>query len=76
MAVTSIGDLNMYRGKSVRLEALDSGLFELVLDLQDSSVNKLDQRTLAELHEAIQWLRQPENAVSGLLLSSAKPALS
>ncbi len=74
MAVTSIGDLNMYRGKSVRLEALDSGLFELVLDLQDSSVNKLDQRTLAELHEAIQWLRQPESAVSGLLLSSAKPA--
>lgn len=64
----------MYRGKAVSLTALDAGFVELVLDLQDSSVNKLNQQTLHELNEAVQCLVNARSSVRGLLISSAKAA--
>ncbi|MBB3104910.1 fatty acid oxidation complex subunit alpha FadB [Azomonas macrocytogenes] len=64
----------MYSGKAIGLKALGSGLVELVLDLQGSSVNKLDKLTLSELGEAIELVSRPGAGVKGLLISSAKPA--
>lgn len=64
----------MYRGTAISLNTLDSGLVELVLDLQGSSVNKLDQLTLNELGEALQQLTEAGASVQGLLIRSAKPA--
>ena len=64
----------MYSGKAVRLNALENGITELVLDLNGSSVNKLNQQTLMELEAVVERLHQPSNAVTGLLIRSAKPA--
>lgn len=63
----------MYQGQALRLIKLDSGLVDLELDLNGSSVNKLNQQTLTELSEAVAVLKDsPE--VKGLLISSAKSA--
>ncbi|MBY4675123.1 fatty acid oxidation complex subunit alpha FadB [Marinobacterium arenosum] len=63
----------MYAGQTIRLNALDEGLVELVLDNQDQSVNTLNDQTLAELAEAVELL-QNQDQLRGLLISSAKPA--
>ncbi|QQE90070.1 fatty acid oxidation complex subunit alpha FadB [Azotobacter chroococcum] len=64
----------MYNGKAMRLKALEAGLVELTLDLQDSSVNKLDSLTLGELAEVVRLLERHGHEIEGLLISSAKPA--
>ncbi|WP_417533942.1 fatty acid oxidation complex subunit alpha FadB [Marinobacterium stanieri] len=63
----------MYNGQAVSLKTLESGLVELVLDLQGESVNKLNALTLNELGDVVKLLSE-QNAVTGLLISSAKPA--
>ncbi|SIQ59862.1 fatty acid oxidation complex subunit alpha FadB [Marinobacterium stanieri] len=63
----------MYNGQAVSLKALESGLVELVLDLQGESVNKLNALTLNELGEVVKQLSE-DASVTGLLISSAKPA--
>ncbi|MDX2422931.1 MAG: fatty acid oxidation complex subunit alpha FadB [Amphritea sp.] len=62
----------MYQGQALCLNKLDAGLVELTLDLQGSSVNKLNQHTLVELAEAVTLLRNAD--IKGLLIRSAKPA--
>ncbi|MFD1692865.1 fatty acid oxidation complex subunit alpha FadB [Azotobacter chroococcum] len=64
----------MYNGKAMRLTALEAGLVELTLDLQDSSVNKLDSLTLGELAEVVRLLERHGHEIEGLLIASAKPA--
>lgn len=63
----------MYNGQAVSLKTLESGMVELVLDLQGESVNKLNALTLNELGDVVKLLSE-QNAVTGLLISSAKPA--
>lgn len=63
----------MYNGQAVSLKTLESGLVELVLDLQGESVNKLNALTLNELGEVVKQLSE-DATVTGLLISSAKPA--
>ncbi len=63
----------MYNGQAVSLKTLGSGLVELVLDLQGESVNKLNALTLNELSEVVKQLSE-DASVTGLLISSAKPA--
>jgi 3-hydroxyacyl-CoA dehydrogenase/enoyl-CoA hydratase/3-hydroxybutyryl-CoA epimerase/enoyl-CoA isomerase len=60
----------IYSGKALSVDVLPSGTAHLVFELQDSSVNKLDQNTLRELQQAIAALKSAD--VSGLILSSAK----
>jgi len=62
----------MYQGSAVRLQSLDGGLVELVLDLQGESVNKLNQLTQDEIQQAVTWLSSHASEVKGLLISSAK----
>ena len=62
----------MYSGKALKVEMLPSGAANLVFDLEGSSVNKFNQATLRELREVVALL-QGSN-VSGLIVSSAKPA--
>ncbi|SER41434.1 3-hydroxyacyl-CoA dehydrogenase / enoyl-CoA hydratase / 3-hydroxybutyryl-CoA epimerase / enoyl-CoA isomerase [Azotobacter beijerinckii] len=64
----------MYNGKAMRLTALEAGLVELTLDLQGSSVNKLDGLTLGELAEVVRLLERHGHEIEGLLIASAKPA--
>ncbi|SEJ50846.1 Enoyl-CoA hydratase/carnithine racemase [Azotobacter beijerinckii] len=66
----------MYNGKAMRLKALEAGLVELTLDLQGSSVNKLDSLTLGELAEVVRLLERHSHEIEGLLIASAKPAFS
>ena len=63
----------MYNGQAVSLKVLDDDIVELVFDLHDSSVNKLNSQTLNELAEVVEVLEGADN-VNGLLISSAKPA--
>ncbi|MEJ2045618.1 MAG: fatty acid oxidation complex subunit alpha FadB [Reinekea sp.] len=60
----------IYQGNGVTVKARDGGLAELVFDLQDESVNKFDQTTLAELKQATAALAASD--VKGLVVSSAK----
>ncbi|MDO6562968.1 fatty acid oxidation complex subunit alpha FadB [Amphritea sp. 1_MG-2023] len=63
----------MYQGQTLSLNKLPAGLVELILDLQGSSVNKLNQLTLSELADAVEILTDdPE--IKGLLIHSAKSA--
>ncbi|MBK3869762.1 fatty acid oxidation complex subunit alpha FadB [Pseudomonas stutzeri] len=64
--------MTLFQGQALRLERLDDGFAELVLDLDGCSVNKLDRTTLAELRAAVEVLEQ--TALRGLLVRSAKPA--
>ncbi|WKN24441.1 fatty acid oxidation complex subunit alpha FadB [Azotobacter vinelandii] len=64
----------MFNGKAMRLKALEAGLVELTLDLQGSSVNKLDRPTLDELAEVVRLLGTRGHEIEGLLIASAKPA--
>jgi 3-hydroxyacyl-CoA dehydrogenase/enoyl-CoA hydratase/3-hydroxybutyryl-CoA epimerase/enoyl-CoA isomerase len=62
----------MYSGKALKVEMLPSGAANLVFDLEGSSVNKFNQTTLKELREVVTVLQ--DSSVSGLIVSSAKPA--
>ncbi|MDI3326877.1 fatty acid oxidation complex subunit alpha FadB [Pontibacterium granulatum] len=63
----------MYNGQAVSLKSLESGLVELVFDLQGESVNKLNNLTLNELSEVVAQLAVDKD-IKGLLITSAKPA--
>ncbi|PWQ95860.1 fatty acid oxidation complex subunit alpha FadB [Leucothrix arctica] len=61
----------MFKGNSIRVEALESGFYELIFDSQDGPINTLGQKTMAELGEAIEQISAVKD-VRGLLFSSAK----
>ncbi|EIJ36108.1 fatty acid oxidation complex subunit alpha FadB [Thiothrix nivea] len=63
----------LYTGKTLSLQALDHGQMELVLDAQGAAVNALNSVMVTELRAAVQLLEQV-GGVTGLLVSSAKPA--
>lgn len=61
----------LMEGKMIRVAAVENGIYELVFDNTQDSVNKLNQATLGELREAVAALTAAGD-VKGLLLSSAK----
>lgn len=63
----------MYNGQAISLKALNSGLVELVFNLQGQSVNKLNNQTLDELAEVTSLLAAASE-IKGLLITSNKPA--
>lgn len=63
----------MYQGNALQLNRLPDGWVEMVFDLQNSAVNKMDALTLKELEEALALLASQQH-VRGLMLRSAKAA--
>ena len=61
----------LMEGNSIRVEALDAGLYEVIFDQKDKSVNTLDQKTLEELRSAVEKLTK-QDGIRGVLFSSAK----
>jgi 3-hydroxyacyl-CoA dehydrogenase/enoyl-CoA hydratase/3-hydroxybutyryl-CoA epimerase/enoyl-CoA isomerase len=61
----------MFAGQSIQLKALEHGLVELCFDRQDDTINKLDNRTVAELGEAAAAIAR-DSGVRGVLITSAK----
>ncbi len=62
----------MFTGHAFLLQPLHDNFWELVLDLQGSSVNKFNALTLHELREVLSILSQNQADIAGLLLRSAK----
>ena len=61
----------MYRGQSIRVQAIDEGFVELIFDRQGDAINKLDARTMRELGEATAAIAVAPG-VRGVLVTSAK----
>ena len=61
----------LMEGNSIRVEALGAGLYEVIFDQKDKSVNTLDQKTLEELRSAVEKLTK-QDGIRGVLFSSAK----
>lgn len=61
----------LMQGQSICVQPVEGGIFEVVFDLQDESVNKFDQATLGELREAASLLAT-QTDIKGVLFSSAK----
>jgi 3-hydroxyacyl-CoA dehydrogenase/enoyl-CoA hydratase/3-hydroxybutyryl-CoA epimerase/enoyl-CoA isomerase len=63
----------LYEGQTVEL-ILDQGMGVLSFDRKDSSVNKLDKKTLADLGQVIDILENKISSFQGLLIRSLKDA--
>jgi 3-hydroxyacyl-CoA dehydrogenase/enoyl-CoA hydratase/3-hydroxybutyryl-CoA epimerase/enoyl-CoA isomerase len=58
-------------GNFIRVEALDSGFYELIFDAKEGPINTLGQPVLVELKEAIDKISAQQD-LRGVLFSSAK----
>lgn len=63
----------LMQGQSLSVQAVDAGVYEILLDAQNDSVNTLSQATLQELREAVGLLEKQDD-LRGVLFSSAKDA--
>ncbi|WP_026291602.1 fatty acid oxidation complex subunit alpha FadB [Marinobacterium rhizophilum] len=61
----------MYEGQAVSLQVVESGIAELVFDVQGASVNSLTSAVFEELQAAVAQLRAAQG-IQGLLMRSAK----
>lgn len=62
----------IYSGTTLNIKRLDHGIAELCFDLQEESINKLNQLALQELTCAIEHLNT-DQTLQGVILTSAKP---
>lgn len=61
----------IYQGRALTARYIEAGIAELCFDLEGEPINKFNQATLAELHEAVAALRA-EEALQGVLVTSGK----
>ncbi len=61
----------LFKGKAIEVSMLESGIYQMLFDLQDSSVNKFNKQTLSELSDALDKLEE-QSDLNGLLICSAK----
>ncbi|AMW78430.1 hypothetical protein AMD27_05720 [Acinetobacter sp. TGL-Y2] len=61
----------VYQGQTLSLKKIHNDIVMLCFDRKNTRINKLDKRTLLELHEALITLTDSEN-ISGLLVMSNK----
>ncbi|WP_432470919.1 fatty acid oxidation complex subunit alpha FadB [Amphritea sp. HPY] len=61
----------LFEGQAIRVQEIETGIYELVFDLQGEPVNKFNQVTLAELKESVSQLSAVDG-IKGVLFSSAK----
>ena len=60
-----------YKGQAIQCRNLENNIVELIFDAHGESINKFDQRSLAELREVVKLLETDKSA-SGLLVTSGK----
>jgi 3-hydroxyacyl-CoA dehydrogenase/enoyl-CoA hydratase/3-hydroxybutyryl-CoA epimerase/enoyl-CoA isomerase len=61
----------LFEGQAIRVQEVESGIYELCFDLQSEPVNKFNRVTLAELKESVSLLSAVDG-IKGVLFSSAK----
>ena len=61
----------LFEGQTIHVQSIEDGIYDVVFDRKDDSVNKLDQATLAELREAVSALLGVDG-IRGAIFSSAK----
>lgn len=61
----------IYSGNNIKVSMLANNIAELSFDATDSSVNKFDKKTLAELTQAVSAIKA-EQAITGLMIISTK----
>ena len=61
----------LFEGKSIQVQPVENGIYEVVFDRKDDAVNKLDRATTAELHEAVAVLQAIDD-LQGVIFTSAK----
>jgi len=61
----------LFEGKSLSVSEIEGGIYQVLFDLADSSVNKFDKATITELEEAVTKIKR-HDAIKGLVLCSAK----
>lgn len=61
----------LFEGQAIRVQEIETGIYELVFDLHSEPVNKFNQLTLRELKESVTRLSAVEG-IQGVLFSSAK----
>ncbi|MEH6550391.1 MAG: fatty acid oxidation complex subunit alpha FadB [Pseudomonadales bacterium] len=61
----------IYQGKAISISMLDGNIANLVFDLENESVNKLNKLTISDLSSALDALKQTQG-IQGLVLSSGK----
>jgi 3-hydroxyacyl-CoA dehydrogenase/enoyl-CoA hydratase/3-hydroxybutyryl-CoA epimerase/enoyl-CoA isomerase len=59
------------QGQFIRVKALEAGIYEVEFDRENDSVNKFDQATLGELHQAVTSLAQVDD-LQAVIFTSAK----
>lgn len=60
-----------FKGKAFSICELQNGIYEVRFDLQDSSVNKLNQLVLSELEQVVEELEKAQD-IKGCVFSSGK----
>jgi len=61
----------LFEGQAIRVQEVESGIYELCFDLQSEPVNKFNRVTLTELKESVSLLSAVDG-IKGVLFSSAK----
>lgn len=61
----------LFEGKTVFVDALEDGIYEVVIDHKSDSVNKLDQATLVELGQVTELLKG-QDKLTGVIFASRK----
>ncbi len=63
----------LMQGQFIRVQTVEEGIYEVVFDRENDSINKFDQSTLLELKEAVAKLEQITD-LKGVFFSSTKDA--
>lgn len=61
----------LMQGQTVKVQALEEGIIEVLFDRDNDAINKLDQATMMEVKDAVACIKA-QDAVKGVLFSSAK----
>ncbi len=63
----------LMQGQFIRVQTIEEGIYEVVFDRKNDSINKFDQATLLELKQAVTELGETEG-LKGVFFSSTKDA--
>ena len=61
-----------YKGQALQCSTLGNDITELILDLQDGSVNKFDRNSLHELNEVVKHLEKDQSVSTSLEKASVR----
>jgi len=61
----------LFEGQTIHVQPIEEGIFDVVINHENASVNTIDQATLAEIREAVAVLHGVDG-IRGVIFSSAK----